>query len=54
MFQWTNGALQENVLAQASTQNQALLPWRGGLLLVDANHGVYGGSRAIHVRVIMP
>jgi hypothetical protein len=54
MFQWTNGALQENVLAHASTQNQALLPWRGGLLLVDANHGVYGGSRAIHVRVIMP
>jgi hypothetical protein len=54
MFQWTNGALRETVLAQASTQNQALLEWRGGFLMADANHGVYGGSRAIHVRVIMP
>ncbi|MDB6087422.1 MAG: repeat protein [Gammaproteobacteria bacterium] len=54
MFQWTHGELRETVLANASTQNQAILPWHGGLLMADANHGVYGGSRAIHVRVIMP
>lgn len=54
MFQWTNGALRETVLANDSTQNQAVLPWHGGLLMADANHGAYGGSRAIHVRVIMP
>jgi hypothetical protein len=54
MFQWTQGALRETVLADASTQNQAVLPWGRGLMMADANHGVYGGSRAIHVRVIMP
>jgi len=54
MFQWTNGALRETVLADTSTQNQAVLPWGRGLLMADANHGVFGASRAIHVRVIMP
>jgi hypothetical protein len=54
MFQWTKDALHETVLAETSTQNQAVIPWLGGLLMADANHGVYGGSRAIHVRVIMP
>jgi hypothetical protein len=54
MFQWANGELRATVLANTSTQNQALLAWHGGLLMADANHGVYGGSRAIHVRVIMP
>ena len=26
----------------------------GGLLMADANHGAYGGSRAIHLRLILP
>jgi hypothetical protein len=54
MFQWKNGALRETVLTHTSTQNQAVLPWGRGLLMADANHGVFGASRAIHVRVIMP
>jgi hypothetical protein len=54
MFQWKNGALEEKVLADTGTQNQVLLPWRGGLLMADANHGAYGGSRAIHLRLILP
>ena len=54
MFQWKDGALEENVLADTGTQNQVLLPWRGGLLMADANHGAYGGSRAVHVRLILP
>jgi hypothetical protein len=42
------------VLADASTQNQAVLPWRGGLLMADANHGAYGGARDVHLRLILP
>jgi hypothetical protein len=54
MFQWENGAPKEVVLADTGTQNQVVLPWRGGLLMADANHGAYGGSKAIHVRLILP
>jgi hypothetical protein len=25
-----------------------------GALMADSNHGVYGASKAIHVRVVMP
>jgi len=54
MFQWNGGQTQEAVLADTGTQNQVVLPWRGGLLMADANHGAYGASRAIHVRLILP
>jgi hypothetical protein len=54
MFQWANDGPREHVLADKSTQNQAILPWRGGLLMADANHGVYGASRAVHIRLILP
>ncbi|HWW79470.1 MAG TPA: VCBS repeat-containing protein [Steroidobacteraceae bacterium] len=54
MFQWIDGAPQKTVLAWQGTHNQALLPWEGGLLMADSNHGAYGASKAIHVRVIMP
>jgi hypothetical protein len=54
MFQWIDGAAQKTVLAWQGTHNQAVLPWEGGLLMTDSNHGVYGASKAIHVRVIMP
>jgi hypothetical protein len=54
MFQWIRGTPHESVLADASTQNQALLPWRGGLLMADANHGAYGASRDVHLRLILP
>jgi hypothetical protein len=54
MFEWRHGEPREIVLADASTQNQSILPWRGGLLMVDANHGVYGASRDVHVRLILP
>jgi len=54
IFQWINGAAQKTVLAETGTHNQSLLPWRGGLLMADSNHGVYGASKDIHVRVIMP
>jgi hypothetical protein len=54
MFQWIDGAPQKTVLAWTGTHNQALLPWEGGLLMADSNHGVYGASKAIHVRVISP
>jgi hypothetical protein len=54
MFQWIRGTPQETVLADASTQNQVVLPWRGGLLMADANHGAYGGSRDVHLRLILP
>ncbi|MDB6092382.1 MAG: repeat protein [Gammaproteobacteria bacterium] len=54
IFQWKNGALRATVLANTSTHNQAVLPWGAGLMMTDANHGVFGASRAIHLRVIMP
>lgn len=54
MFQWLDGAPRKTVLALTGTHNQALLPWHGGLLMADSNHGVYGASKSIHVRVIMP
>jgi hypothetical protein len=54
MFQWNGGQAKEAVLADTGTQNQVVLPWRGGLLMADANHGAYGASRAIHVRLILP
>jgi hypothetical protein len=54
MFQWVGGRPREIVLARTSTQNQAVLPWQGGLLMADANHGVYGASRDVHVRLILP
>jgi hypothetical protein len=54
MFQWIDGKAHESVLADASTQNQAVLPWRGGLLMADANHGVYGAPRDVHLRLILP
>jgi hypothetical protein len=54
MFQWIDGAPQKTVLARTGTHNQALLPWQGGLLMADSNHGVYGAPKAIHVRVISP
>lgn len=54
LFQWTGGELRSTVLTRDSTHNQAIIPWRGGLLMADANHGAYGGSKAIHLRLIMP
>jgi hypothetical protein len=54
MFQWIRGTPKETVLADASTQNQAVMPWRGGLLMADANHGAYGGARDVHLRLILP
>ena len=54
MFQWEQGRPVESVLSDTGTQNQVLLPWRTGLLMADANHGAYGASRAIHVRLILP
>lgn len=54
IFQWLDGAPRKSVLAETGTHNQSLLPWHGGLLMADSNHGVYGASKAIHVRVIMP
>lgn len=54
LFQWTSGALQSTVLTRESTHNQAIMPYQGGLLMADANHGAYGGSRDVHVRLIMP
>jgi hypothetical protein len=54
LFQWQQGRWNGKILARASTQNQAVIAWQHGLMMADANHGVYGGSRAIHVRVIAP
>jgi len=54
MFEWVGGQPREVILADASTQNQAVLPWRGGLLMADANHGAYGASRDVHLRLILP
>jgi hypothetical protein len=54
MFQYVNRKWQQTVLSETSTHNQSVIPWRGGLLMVDANHGVYGADPAIHLRVIKP
>jgi len=54
LFQWIKGEARSTVLARDSTHNQAILPWHGGLLMADANHGAYGASRAIHLRLIKP
>jgi hypothetical protein len=54
MFQYAEGEWKQTVLSKTSTHNQSVMPWRGGLLMLDANHGVYGADQAIHVRVIQP
>jgi len=54
MFQWLHGALRRRVLAATSMQNQSVVLWDGRLLMADANHGAYGASRSIHLRVIEP
>ena len=54
LFQWIDGEPRSTVLAKDSTHNQAILPWHGGLLMADANHGAYGASTAVHLRLIMP
>src|SRR6185437_4263980 len=48
LFQWTGADMRSKILTHDSTHNQAIVPWRGGLLMADANHGAYGGSRAVH------
>jgi hypothetical protein len=54
MFQWSGGAPHETILARTSTHNQAVIPWRDGLLMADANHGAYGAPKDIHIRFIAP
>jgi len=51
LFQWVGEKLRSTVL---STHNQAILPWQGGLLMADANHGAYGASTSVHLRLILP
>jgi hypothetical protein len=54
IFQYVNGMWKQTVLSQTSTQNQRVIPWENGLLMADANHGVYGADPSIHARVIQP
>jgi hypothetical protein len=54
IFQYVNRTWKQTVLSQTSTQNQSVIAWGNGLLMADANHGVFEGDRAIHTRVIQP
>ena len=54
IFQYIDGTWKQKVLSQTSTQNQSVIAWGNGLLMADANHGVFEGDRAIHARVIQP
>jgi len=54
MFQYINGAWQQTVLSQTSTQNQYVIPYGNGLLMTGANHGFYGGDPTVYLWVIQP
>ena len=47
LFRFSRGSLIATQLFNQGTQNQSVLPWRGGILVVGANHGVYGGFPAL-------
>ena len=47
LFRFSGGSLTAVQLFDQGTQNQSVLPYKGGLLVVGANHGVYGGFPAL-------
>jgi hypothetical protein len=47
LFRFSGASLTAAQLFDKGTQNQSVLPYQGGLLVVGANHGVYGGFPAL-------
>jgi hypothetical protein len=47
LFRFSGKSLTAVQLFDQGTQNQSVLPYQGGLLVVGANHGVYGGFPAL-------
>jgi hypothetical protein len=54
MFQYLDGAWQQTVLSESSTQNQSVIPYADGLLMAAANHGFYGADPTIYLWSIQP
>jgi hypothetical protein len=48
IFKYQSGTFEPFVLLSThGTQNQSVIPYKGGLLIVGANHGVFGGYPAL-------
>jgi hypothetical protein len=48
IFQYQNGTFNPTILlTDQGTQNQSVIPYQGGLLIVGANHGNFGGYPAL-------
>jgi hypothetical protein len=47
LLRFSGGSLTATRLSDEGTQNQSVLPWQEGILVVGANHGVYGGFPAL-------
>jgi hypothetical protein len=48
ILQYQNGAFNPTILlTDQGTQNQSVIPYQGGLLIVGANHGNFGGYPAL-------
>ena len=54
MFQFSGDKTQQTALDPQfrGTQNQSVIPWQGGILVVGANHQVYHGYPALQGWII--
>jgi hypothetical protein len=55
IFKYKNGTFEPLVLlTKQGTQNQSVIPYNDGLLIVGANHGLYGGYPALQGWIVGP
>ena len=55
IFKYQSGTFEPFVLlTKQGTQNQSVIPYNGGLLIVGANHGLYGGYPALQGWIVGP
>jgi hypothetical protein len=55
IFNYKNGTFEPLVfLTTQGTHNQSVIPYNGGLLIVGANHGVFGGYPALQGWIVGP
>ncbi len=55
IFKYKSGTFEPLVLLTTQgTHNQSVIPYHGGLLIVGANHGIYGGYPALQGWIVSP
>ena len=55
IFKYQSGTFEPLVLLTTQgTQNQSVIPYNGGLLIVGANHGIFGGYPALQGWIVGP